>query len=123
MFPKIALVKQAIENLYDATATIRTYQTATTKGIRRQALTELAKEVRCRIGYQSLPEATSKDTADTQVTIIKMFYDGEAVAIPAGAVIDVVWDDGRADTFENASVPAVYSHHAEVILKRVRDKP
>lgn len=123
MFPKIPLVKSAIESLYDATATIRTYQTATTKGIRRQALTELAKGIRCRIGYQSLPEATSKDTADAQVTIIKMFYDGSAVTIPTGAVIDVLWDDGRADTFENASVPAVYSHHAEVTLKRVRDKP
>lgn len=123
MFPKIAVVKQAIENLYDATATIKTYQTATTNGIRRQTLTELANGIRCRIGYQSLPEATSKDTADTQVTIIKMFYDGAAVTIPTGAVIDIVWDDGRSDTFENASVPAVYSHHAEVTLKRVRDKP
>lgn len=122
MFPKIPLVKSAIESLYDATATVRTYQTAVTKGIKRQTLTELARGIRCRIGYQSLP-ATSKDTADTQVTVIKMFYDGSAVAIPTGAVIDVVWDDGRADTFENASVPAVYSHHAEVTLKRVRDKP
>lgn len=123
MFPKIPMVTSAIESLYDATATVRTYQTAVTKGIKRQTLTELARGIRCRIGYQSLPEATSKDTADTQVTVIKMFYDGSAVAIPTGAVIDVVWDDGRADTFENASVPAVYSHHAEVTLKRVRDKP
>ena len=123
MFPKIPLVISAIESLYDATATVRTYQTAVTKGIKRQTLTELARGIRCRIGYQSLPEATSKDTADTQVNVIKMFYDGSAVAIPTGAVIDVVWDDGRADTFENASVPAVYSHHAEVTLKRVRDKP
>ena len=120
MFPKIPLVKSAIESLYDATATVRTYQTAV---IKRQTLTELARGIRCRIGYQSLPEATGKDTADTQVTIIKMFYDGSAVAIPTGAVIDVAWDDGRTDTFENASVPAVYSHHAEVTLKRVRDKP
>lgn len=123
MFPKIPLVKSAIESLYDATATVRTYQTAVTKGIKRQTLTELVRGIRCRIGYQSLPEATGKDTADTQVTIIKMFYDGTAVTIPAGAVIDIVWDDGRADTFENASVPAVYTHHAEVTLKRVRDKP
>lgn len=123
MFPKIPLVKSAIESLYDATATVRTYQIAVTKGIKRQTLTELVRGIRCRIGYQSLPEATSKDTADTQVTVIKMFYDGSTVAIPTGAVIDVVWDDGRADTFENASVPAVYSHHAEVTLKRVRDKP
>lgn len=123
MFPKIPMVTSAIESLYDATATVRTYQIAVTKGIKRQTLTELARGIRCRIGYQSLPEATSKDTADTQVTVIKMFYDGSAVAIPTGAVIDVVWDDGRADTFENASVPAVYSHHAEVTLKRVRDKP
>ena len=119
MFPKIPLVKSAIESLYDATATVRTYQIAVTKGIKRQTLTELARGIRCRIGYQSLPEATGKDTADTQVTIIKMFYDGTAVTIPAGAV----WDDGRKDTFENASVPAVYAHHAEVTLKRVRDKP
>lgn len=123
MFPKIPLVKEAIGSLYDATATVRTYQTAVTKGVKRQTLTELAKGIRCRIGDQSLPEATGKDTADTQVTIIKMFYDGSAVTIPAGAVIDIVWDDGRADTFENASVPAVYTHHAEVTLKRVRDKP
>ena len=123
MFPKIPLVKEAIESLYDATATVRTYQTTVTKGVKRQTLTELAKDLRCRIGYQSLPEATGKDTADTQVTIIKMFYDGAAVTIPAGAVIDIVWDDGRTDTFENASVPAVYTHHAEVTLRRVRDKP
>lgn len=123
MFPKIPLVKSAIESLYDATATVRTYQIAVTKGIKRQTLTELARGIRCRIGYQSLPEATSKDTADTQVTVIKMFYDGSAATIPPGAVIDVIWDDGRKDTFENASVPAVYAHHAEVTLKRVRDKP
>ena len=123
MFPKIPLVKSAIESLYDATATVRTYQTAVTKGIKHQTLTELASGFRCRIGYQSLPEATGKDTADTQVTIIKMFYDGDAVTIPAGAVITIVWDDCRTDTFENASVPAVYTHHAEVTLKRVRDKP
>ena len=50
MFPKIPLVKSAIESLYDATATVRTYQTAVTKGIKRQTLTELARGIRCRIG-------------------------------------------------------------------------
>ena len=124
MFPKIAMVRTALESLYDAKAAVYTYTcTIDAHHITTQKLTKLISDLPCRISYQRNEAAQTTDTVDTQDMMITMIYSDTSIAIPAGSQIMVTWDDGRTDAFENASVPSVYTHHAEVRLGREKDKP
>jgi hypothetical protein len=124
MLPKIALVKSAIESLYDASADIYTYQpTVGDDGISRDSPKIFKSGIRCRINFQSVPATKDTDTADMLTVMITMYYDGSAVSIPTGSLIKVTWDDGRTDEFKNAGYQAVYVNHSEIQLERVLVHP
>lgn len=123
MFPKIAVVKKAIQGLYDATATVSTWgKVKDASNITREKLQQVG-EVRCRVVYRSVPAAQGNDTADLLPVEISMNYDAEALKIPPGSQIHIKWDDGREEDFQNSSFPAVYSHHGSVQLERVEKRP
>jgi hypothetical protein len=118
------MVKTAISSLYNASADIYTYHSKVDDNhITTKTLKLAAGEIRCRISYLSMGIANSSDINDTQDSTIKLIYDGAGISIPAGSRIHITWDDGRTDEYENTSVPAVYSHHAEISLIRVRTRP
>ena len=123
MFPKIAVVKKAVQGLYDATATVSTWgKVKDASNITREKLQQVG-EVRCRVVYRSVPAAQGNDTADLLPVEISMNYDAEALKIPPGSQIHIKWDDGREEDFQNSSFPAVYSHHGSVQLERVEKRP
>lgn len=123
MFPKIAVVKKAVQGLYDATATVSTWEKVKdASNITREKLQQVG-EVRCRVVYRSVPAAQGNDTADLLPVEISMNYDAEALKISPGSQIHIKWDDGREEDFQNSSFPAVYSHHGSVQLERVGKRP
>ncbi len=123
MFPKIAVVKKAVQSLYDATATVSTWEKVKdASNITREKLQKLG-ETRCRVVYRSVPAAQGNDTADLLPVEISMNYDAEALTIPSGSRIHIKWDDGREEDFQNSSFPAVYPHHGSVQLERVERRP
>lgn len=124
MFPKIPVVKTAVERFFNATASIYIKDAAKDAyGITRHQNKEYGN-IRCRVSYGggiSAPE--SADTVDVVHDSITMIYDGSLIDVPTGSKVDVVWDDGRTSSFENTSWPKVYSHHAEMTLKRAEVHP
>ena len=123
MFPKITLVKQAIESLYDATAEVYAYEPVVLENGATDSTLHLQGTSRCRICYKSISQTQTVDTVDTQQQIIKMHYDGASLVIKPGSKIIVNWDDGRTETFCNTSLPQVYPHHAELTLELKASKP
>ncbi|WP_337464974.1 hypothetical protein [Acidaminococcus timonensis] len=123
MFPKIAVVKKAVQSLYDATATVSTWKKEKdASNITREKLQQLG-ETRCRVVYRSVPAVQGNDMADLLPVEISMNYDAEALNIPPGSRIHIKWDDGREEDFQNSSFPAVYLHHGSVQLERVGRRP
>lgn len=123
MFPEIALVKAAVKNLDNATATISTREKVKdANNITRTKLVE-AGSIRCRISYSSVPVVSDSDTVDQLTTQVKMNYDPADMTIAPGSSIHVKWDDGKEEDFQNSSYPAVYTHHAELSLERVKKQP
>lgn len=123
MFPKISMVKKAIESLYDATATVYKLTEVTKDSITTEERAIQTSSLRCRVSYKNIGAAQSTDTIDTQHQEIKLYFDADDAVIEAGSIIDVLWDDGREATFKNASIPQVYNHHAELTLLLNEDKP
>lgn len=124
MFPKISVVKTAVERLFNATASIYVLAEAEDQyGVTRPNKTAYGN-IRCRISYGGgIGPPVSSDTVDTSSDTITMIYDGTVLDIPDGSQVTVVWDDGRTEYFYNASWPKVYSHHAEMTLRRLEVHP
>ncbi len=116
MLPKTALVRAALERLYDGQATIWTYQdgAADENGI-VSAEPKKAGPYPCRVSYKNLTPAEEGDGLGTFSQSITLFISPDIV-IAAGSDIDVE-QRGRTLQFTAAGVPAVYDSHQEVPLR------
>lgn len=123
MFPKIPLVKTAIQGLNNATATVSTRQTVKDENNITRTKLVAAGSIRCRISYSSVPVIADSDTVDVMTAQVKMNYDPADMTIAPGSYVHVKWDDGKEEDFQNSSLPAIYTHHAELSLERVNKKP
>ncbi len=123
MFPQIALVKSAIESLYDASAKVYSFEPVLLASGATDSVETYKGLIRCRVSYKSINQTQTTDTVDTQQQAIKMYYAGAALTITPGSKIVITWDDGRTATFHNASLPQVYPHHAELTLELEETKP
>lgn len=125
MFQALSVVKETIESLYDAMATIYVDNpTADQYGAVTHPLTKKLASVRCRISYKRILPVVTNDIVDKDIQKIIMIYTtNAAIKIPDGSKIVVAWDDGRTDTFQNSSLPKVYQYTTQLELQRMAVKP
>lgn len=118
-------VKKAIESLLDATADVYTVESSVDEHhITRQTFVKTISALPCRVSYKTNDQARPTDdrTVDALTMEITLFYTDTSVDIPAGSKIIVTWEDGRTETFWNASKPAIYWNHGEVELSRKKEQ-
>lgn len=117
MLPKTAVVRKALERLYDGKATIYTYPDG-----EADAVTGVVKPVQkaagpypCRVSYKNIQSGNNEgDGLATFSQAITLFISPDIV-IAAGSDIEVV-QRGRTLQFTASGVPAVYDSHQEVPL-------
>lgn len=116
MLPKTALVRKALEKLYDGQATIWAYADGEPdeNGIVSPE-PQQAGSYPCRVSYKTVSPAEQGDGLATLDQSITLFISPDIV-IAAGSDIDVV-QRGRTLQFTAAGVPAVYDSHQEVPLR------
>ena len=116
MLPKTALVRKALEKLYDGQATIWAYADGEPdeNGI-VSAEPRQAGPYPCRVSHKSITPAEQGDGLEAFSQSITLFLSPDIV-IAAGSDIDVV-QRGRTLQFTAAGVPAVYDSHQEVPLR------
>lgn len=115
MLPKTALVRKALEKLYDGEATIWAYQDSEPdeNGI-VSAEPQKTGPYPCRVSYKTISPAEQGDGLASFSQSITLFISPD-ITIAAGSDIDVV-QRGRTLQFTAAGVPAVYDSHQEVPL-------
>ena len=116
MLPKTALVRKALEKLYDGQATIWSYADGELDehGIVSSEPRQ-AGPYPCRVSYKSITPAEEGDGLGTFSQSITLFISPD-ILIAAGSDIDVV-QRGRTLQFTASGVPAVYDSHQEVPLR------
>lgn len=114
MLPKIALVKKAVESLYQDTAVIHTQESVqdATTGIVTLKSTE-SEPIPCRLSYSQFP-AVDNDGVPHLSQSVKLFVSPDVQVTP-GADIDVTHLD-EVLYFKCASVDASYQSHTEINL-------
>lgn len=127
MFPKIALVRQGIESLYDSLCKIYRYEKKVDEAT-HETVTEpvllVAEPVPCRVDISTsdMPPATySGAEPGAMQQVITLFLKPE-IAIPPGCFIEVTGPNG-SNTYEASGKPVVYTHHQEVRLRLKEARP
>lgn len=116
MLPKTALVRKALEKLYDGQATIWVYADGEPDehGI-VSSEPQKTGPYSCRVSYKTISPAEQGDGLAAFSQSITLFISSD-VLIAAGSDIDVV-QRGRMLKFTASGVPAVYDSHQEVPLR------
>mgnify|MGYP000514902421 CR=1 FL=1 len=125
MFQALSVVKETIESLYDAMATIYVDNpTADQYGAVTHPLTKKLASVRCRISYKRILPVVTNDIVDKDIQKIIMIYTtNAAIKIPDGSKNCLLHgNDGRTDTFQNSSLPKVYQYTTQLELQRMAVK-
>ena len=116
MLPKAALVRKAIESLYDGVASITTQsQTVDPVTGRVKSHDVTITGVACRISYKSVNPASDGGGVVATGQTVTLFTDPD-ITIKAGSDITVK-HRGRTLQFRAAGMPAVYDSHQEVPLE------
>ena len=116
MLPKTALVRNALEKLYDGQATI--WSCADSEPDEHGIVSsepQQAGPYPCRVSYKTIFPAEQGDGLGAFSQSITLFISPD-ISIAAGSDIDVV-QRGRTLQFTAAGVPAVYDSHQEVPLR------
>lgn len=116
MLPKAALVRKAIESLYDGVASITTQSQTVDPATGRVKSTDVTVTgVACRISYKNVNPASDGGGIAAAGQTVTLFTNPDIV-IQAGS--DITVDHrGRKLQFRAAGVPAVYDSHQEVPLE------
>lgn len=117
MLPKTALVRKAIESLYDGQATIITYPDGVPDadtGI-VEPVQEMAGPYPCRVSYKTIQNGNVDGDGLASFSQAITLFISPDIVIAAGSDIDVV-QRGRTLQFTASGVPAVYDSHQEVPL-------
>ena len=109
-------LKGPAERLYNGRFTLIGYEDREDKTthITNQEEVIEAKNIPCRISYQSTPNANQTDTGAALVQSIKLFCAPD-VAIRAGSKI-IVTQNGKETVYVAAGEAVVYASHREVEL-------
>ena len=117
MLAKTALVRKALESLYDGKATIINYPDESideNTGI-VSVSTEKSGVYPCRVSYKSLPIANTSDGLASFEQSITLFIAPD-IKISSGCDIDVLMRN-KTLHFTSSGVSAVYDTHQEIPLK------
>ena len=127
MLPKIPLVKQAIESLYDGKAIIEeARKRKNEKNVTVSEWVVVAEDIPCRVSYKTLSAAEKSDTADTIAQAITLFTAPDIDVKPSYRHSSRrFWQDGgcREMRFFCSGIPAVYDSHQEIPLARREEHP
>ena len=122
MLPKIPLVKQAIESLYDGKAIIEeARKRKNEKNVTVSVWAVVAEEIPCRVSYKTLSAAETSDTADTLAQGITLFTAPDIDVKPGSRI--TVRQRGREMKFSSSGIPAVYDSHQEIPMTRREEHP
>lgn len=122
MLPKIPLVKQAIESLYDGKAIIEeARKRKNEKNVTVSEWVVVAEDIPCRVSYKTLSAAEKSDTADTIAQAITLFTAPDIDVKPGSHI--TVRQRGREMRFFCSGIPAVYDSHQEIPLARREEHP
>lgn len=122
MLPKIPLVRAAVENLYDGTATIEEVRKhKNDKNVTVAEWSVVATDLPCRVSYKTLSPAAGADTADTIAQAITLFTSPDIVVSPGSRI--TVRQRGRDMTCSSSGIPAVYDSHQEIPMTRREEHP
>ena len=122
MLPKIPLVKQAIESLYDGRAIIEeARKRKNEKNVTVSEWAVVAEDIPCRVSYKTLSAAEKSDMADTITQAITLFTAPNIDVKPGSRI--TVRQRGREMKFSCSGIPAVYDSHQEIPLTRIEEHP
>lgn len=122
MLPKIPLVKQAIESLYDGKAVIEeARKRKNEKNVTVSEWVVVAEDIPCRVSYKTISAAEKSDTADTIAQAITLFTSPDIIVLPGSRI--TVRQRGREMKFSCSGIPAVYDSHQEIPLARREEHP
>lgn len=122
MLPKIPLVKQAIESLYDGKAIIEeARKRKNEKNVTVSEWAVVAEDIPCRVSYKTLSAAEKSDTADGITQAITLFTAPDIDVKPGSHI--TVRQRGREMKFSCSGIPAVYDSHQEIPLARREEHP
>lgn len=122
MLPKIPLVKQAIESLYDGKAVIEeARKRKNEKNVTVSEWAVVAEDIPCRVSYKTLSSAEKSDTADGIAQAITLFTSPDIIVLPGSRI--TVRQRGREMKFSCSGIPAVYDSHQEIPLTRREEHP
>ncbi len=129
MFPKIEMVRKALENLYDdVIVSGHTYEKIADEitGITEIQKCPLAIDgTPCRLNVSSSdrnPVGYSGAQPGTTAQEITLYLNPD-IPVKPGTTLVVRTSDGTERTYEAASVPVIYSHHQEISLKLMEKRP
>lgn len=108
--------KNALRRLWDGLCDIYVLETVRNETNGRDEPTEVQKlsGEPCRLSFSSISSTDEQDSAPRIQQALKLFISKD-VEIPAGSKI-VVTQEGRTESYERSSEPAVYSTHQELVL-------
>lgn len=122
MFPKIPMVRSAVERLYDGIATIEeARKRKNEKNVTVSVWAVVAEEIPCRVSYKTLSAAEKSDTADTIAMAITLFTAPDIDVKPGSRI--TVRQRGREMKFSSSGIPAVYDSHQEIPMTRREEHP
>ncbi|MFC2468832.1 MAG: hypothetical protein ACFNWY_01395 [Negativicutes bacterium] len=122
MLPKIPLVKQAIESLYDGKAVIEeARKRKNEKNVTVSEWAVVAEDIPCRVSYKTISAAEKSDTADTIAQAITLFTSPDIIVLPGSRI--TVRQRGREMKLSCSGIPAVYDSHQEIPLARREEHP
>lgn len=122
MLPKIPLVKQAIESLYDGKAVIEeARKRKNEKNVTVSEWAVVAEDIPCRVSYKTLSSAEKSDTANGITQAITLFTAPDIDVKPGSRI--TVRQRGREMKFSCSGIPAVYDSHQEIPMTRREEHP
>lgn len=129
MFPKIEMVRRAIESLYDhviVSGYAYTQEEDEITGITETKKSPLAvDETPCRLDVSSndRPPADFSGAQPGEIAQEITLILNPDVTVPVGSTLTIRSLDGAERLYEAASIPTVYPHHQEISLKLKEKRP
>lgn len=113
----VSPARKAIESLYTGTCTITEYQAVKDLVNKRTTHKEVLVILNqpCRLSFKTISAAGNDGNVGTVSQVVKLFIAPE-IRIEPGSKITVT-QNGRTTDYSHSGLPAVYTHHQEVILE------
>ncbi len=113
----IALAREAVENLYDATCTVIEHDQRKDPVSKETESVEIEvyHNKACKLSYSTVKNSNQTDAANSVSQVVKIFIAPELIIKPGSKL--VITSKGRTTEYKNSGVPAVYNTHQEIVLE------